>query len=451
MDLNSKILMQMKKFIFSATIFLPPVFIFYFVYKFGITIPYFDQWELVPLLEKMHNHTLALADLWTQHNEHRILFPQIIMLFLASLSNWNIFLELCTNIMLATLTILFLLSILNNTLETVSPWLKIFTSLMVFSMVQYENWIWGWQIQIFLSVLGTVIAIWAVNKWPGKTIGLIIAISSAVVSSYSFNTGLLSWIAVLVMMLMQKKWKQKQVIIWILACVITILLYYYKYTKCSYHPPLLFFMSHPLIYIRYILEYLGASLGWNHSVRPLVTIISLFLISLAIFNLWRLDKQKLRDLAPWLSFSLYTCLAACATGVGRAGFGWEQASSSRYTTISFFLPLSAGVLLWHSLRFSSKMNQNKLLKILFYVIIIPMFAISYINGYRDGIQKMKDLSMSINASVLCLTHLQISDDNFSPTGIVDNNSLAMLYPDPDIVRSRIKILSELGIKFKTGE
>ena len=97
------------------------------------------------------------------------------------------------------------------------------------------------------------------------------------------------------------------------------------------------------------------------------------------------------------------------------------------------------------------MNQNKLLKILFYVIIIPMFAISYINGYRDGIQKMKDLSMSINASVLCLTHLQISDDNFSPTGIVDNNSLAMLYPDPDIVRSRIKILSELGIKFKTGE
>lgn len=347
MNLNNASFRQIKKVIYIAAFLLPPVFVFYFVCQFGVTIPYLDQWELVPLFEKMHNHTLSLSDLWTQHNEHRILFPQMIMLFLAHLSNWNIVFELYANLVLATLTFLFLSSILSNTLNTVSPWLKFFTSLMVFSMAQYENWMWGWQIQIFLSVLGTIIAVWAVNKWPGKWNGMIIAISAAILSSYSFNAGLMTWPAVIIVLLLQKKWKLKHVVIYILAFIATVLLYYYKYTKCSYHPPLLFFMSHPLIYIRYILEYLGASLGWNHSIRPFVTIISLFLISLAIFNIWRTDKQKMHELAPWLSFSLYAWLVACATGVGRSGFGWQQASSSRYTTISFFLPLSAGVLSWY--------------------------------------------------------------------------------------------------------
>ena len=82
----------MRKIVVIAVLFLPLAFTFSFVYKFGITIPYWDQWELVPLLEKMHNHTLTLADLWAQHNEHRIIFPKILMMLLARLSNWNIFL-----------------------------------------------------------------------------------------------------------------------------------------------------------------------------------------------------------------------------------------------------------------------------------------------------------------------------------------------------------------------
>jgi hypothetical protein len=441
MNLNNAILMKIKKVIFTVAIILPPVLILFFVYEFGITIPYMDQWELVPLLEKMHNHTLTFSDLWIQHNEHRIFFPHFIMLFLGNLSNWNIFLELCTNIVLATLTFVFLLSILRNTLEPVSPGLKIFTSLMVFSIVQYENWIWGWQIQIFLSVLGSVIAIWAVSKWQGKWKGLIIAIPAAIVSSYSFNSGLATWPAILVVLLLQNKCKLKHIIIFTFAFTATILLYYYKYTKCSQHPPVLFFMSHPLIYCRYVLEYLGASLGWNHSARPVITVILLFLISWAILNLWRLDKQKLRELAPWVSFSLYACMAAFATGVGRAGLGWEQASRSRYTTLSLFLPLSAGVLLWQSMRLSGKINQNKLITKAFLIIILSMFAMSYINSYLNGIEKMKELSLRVNASAICLSHPQISDDD----------CLAGVYFDPAVVRSRIKILSELGIKFKTGD
>jgi len=432
--------MRTKKHIANIIIFLPLVFVFFFLCKFGVTIPTGDQWELVPMLEKLHNNTLTSADLWSQHNEHRIIFPRILMLLLARLSNWNISLELCTNMVLAAFTLLFLLSMLRSTSEIPPLWLKCLFSLMIFSMVQW--WAWGWLITIFLSVLGSVIAIWAANKWQGKSFGLIIVILAAVLSSYSFIAGLLTWPAVLVVLLLQKKWKLKHVIILTLACIATVLLYYHKYTKCPHHPSLLFFLSHPLIYIRYVLTYLGSSLRWTYSSSFIMALIILALTSLAIFNIWRFDKQKLRDLAPWLALALYVCLAACATGLGRAGSGWQQALDRRYATISVLLPLSTAVLLYHSTRLNPVMNKKKPLKNLFLTVTITsIFLISYVNSYHGGIKKHKEMSIFINTSAFCLTNPQIADDG----------SLKRLYPNPNVIRLRVKTLSELGIKFKAAK
>lgn len=471
----------MRKVVVSAVLFLPLVFTFFFVYRFGLTIPYYDQWELVPLLEKMHNHTLTFVDLWKQHNEHRIIFPKILMLLLARLSNWNIFLELCTNMVLATFTFLFLLSILRSTSEITSFWLKMFFSLMIFSIVQWENWSWGWQIQFFLSVLGTVIAIWAANKWQGKAVGLAITILAAVLSSYSFSIGLLTWPVVLVVLLLQKKWKRKHIIILILACIATVLLYYHKYTKPVQHPQILFFLDNPLVFIRYVLTYLGASiaysdspLSWTYSLASIMAIVVLVLISWAIFNIWRFDRQKLSRLSPWLALALYACLSACATGLGRAGFGWKQAlQCPRYTTISLFLPLSAAVLLYHSIMLDLtrlycdsqqrsqgqtmyagdvkpyklrhkhgsrriRMDKKKLsINLFFIVAIASMFIILYISSCLTGVKDMKEQSGSINRAAFCLTYPEIADERF----------LKRLYPDPNVIRSRIKTLSDVGIKF----
>jgi MFS family permease len=430
----------MKKIAVNTAILLPPVFILFFVYKYGITVPYCDQWELVPLLEKMHNHTLALADLWNPHNGHRLLFPKILMLLLARWSNWNIFLELCTNIVLAIFIFLFLLSILRNTLQIIPSWLKIFISMVIFSMGQYENWSCGWQIQIFLSVLGSVIAIWAANKWQGKTIGLVIAISAAVLSSYSFNSGLVTWPAVLVVMLMQNKWKLKHIVILILACIATVLLYYYNYTTNNPElPSMLFFLSHPIIYIRYVLTYLGASIARSRSFAPILALILFALSLLAIFDIRRFDRQKLRDLAPWFALALYACMAACVTGLGRAGYGWQQASSSRYAMVSVLFPISAAVFLVQSTRINIAMNKNGGLRNPFLTgTLIVIFVLSYIHGYNKELKSIKELSKKTNATAFYLNHPELADEQ----------SLKFLHPDPNLIKLRSQVLSELGIKFK---
>jgi hypothetical protein len=433
-----------KKVVVIAILFLPLVFTFFFVCEFGLTIPYWDQWELVPLLEKMHNHTLTFADLWAQHNEHRIVFPRILMLLLARLSNWNIFLELCTSMVLATFTFLFLLSILRSTSEITSFWLKMFISLMIFSIVQGENWVWGWQIQFFLSVLGTVVAIWAANKWQGKAVGLAIIILAAVLSSFSFSSGLMTWPVVFVVLLLQKKWRWKHIVMLLLVAITAVLLYFHKYTKPVQHPPVLFFLDNPLAFIRYVLTYLGVSLAyfpdsWACSFAPIIAVIVLVLTLWAIFNIWRLDRQKLSRLAPWLALALYACLSACATGLGRAGFGWKQAlEAPRYTTISLFLPLSAAVLICHSIKLNLAMDEKKLSRNLFFIgAIASMFIVLYIGSCLKAIEQSRIQARRINGAAFCLTYPEI----------VSERSLKVLYPDPNIVRARIKTLSDLGIKF----
>ena len=51
-----------------------------FVVRVAVDVPFWDQWELVPQISRMYAGTLRFADLYLQHNEHRILVPRLVML-----------------------------------------------------------------------------------------------------------------------------------------------------------------------------------------------------------------------------------------------------------------------------------------------------------------------------------------------------------------------------------
>src|SRR5262245_35820129 len=58
----------------------PFLILIWAVARYSIDVPFLDQWDLVPLIDKMYQGQLTFHDLWMQFNEHRILFPKIIML-----------------------------------------------------------------------------------------------------------------------------------------------------------------------------------------------------------------------------------------------------------------------------------------------------------------------------------------------------------------------------------
>jgi uncharacterized membrane protein AbrB (regulator of aidB expression) len=69
----------------------PILFGFVIVTAFGVNIPYWDEWDgVVVILDKFRSHQLDLPFLFSQHNEHRMLFPRIIFLIAGLLTNLNI-------------------------------------------------------------------------------------------------------------------------------------------------------------------------------------------------------------------------------------------------------------------------------------------------------------------------------------------------------------------------
>src|SRR3954471_7571354 len=63
-----------------------------------VDVPFGDQWELVPRLDHLDAGTLTFNDVWRQHNEHRPMFPILIMLGLAQFTSWNISAEIAVNV-----------------------------------------------------------------------------------------------------------------------------------------------------------------------------------------------------------------------------------------------------------------------------------------------------------------------------------------------------------------
>jgi hypothetical protein len=422
-------------------IVLPLIFVFYFVYKYGFTIPYWDEWEYVLLLEKFHNHTLTFTDLWVQHNEHRMFFPNLLVLLLASLSDWNILLELYFSIIFAALSLYFLLSLLDDIQDSrKNSILKIVISLLMFSMIQYENWALGFSMQYYMAITGIIASIWSINKWQGQMRGLVIAILAAIFSNFSFGAGLFIWPAVLLMLIFQKKWKLKHIIIWILTCLVVVFLYYHNYTFSKTNAPLSYSFSHPVIFIKYVLGYLGAPLGRSLFYAIIIAVILLITSILAILDIRRLDKERLDKMIPWIALIIYVIISASIICMGRIIFGANQALSSRYTTISTLFVISAIVLLYNSIILNLKKNKKTALKdIIFIITVFSLFCYTYIKSYQYGIKEMKRRGIEINGVAFCLK----DPDNAS------DEDLKRLYPVPDTIRKRIKILNELGIKFDT--
>src|SRR3954467_8628128 len=93
--------LSLPKLGIAAVVSLPAIIALYIIWYFGVNIPFEDEWEFSSLLQASHEHHLTAAMLWEPHNEHRIFFPRLLMLGLASLSHWNLGLETFISFLLA--------------------------------------------------------------------------------------------------------------------------------------------------------------------------------------------------------------------------------------------------------------------------------------------------------------------------------------------------------------
>ncbi|NIA15468.1 MAG: hypothetical protein GWP08_15500 [Nitrospiraceae bacterium] len=313
-----------------------------------LEVPFNDQWELIPLLEKAEAGTLSPVDLWALHNEHRLVFPRLLMLFLAHVSHWDIRWEIAANAVLGIGIFLVLARMIRTTAHRLNMpgviWTVPFLALTVFSLSQWQNWFLGWQLQVFMNVLAAVGGFAMLGKPALRWQHVAVAMALGVVATYSFANGMAFWpTGFLVLIVAGRKSLPRQRLslfaaAWIVVTILVAWSYLYGYERPGYHPALSEVFRHPLIYAAYVLKYLGGPIvGYSGIGATLAGLAGLTALCASSAWLMRQGDVRPKDLAPYWAMALYAIASAMVTGLGRLGYGSEQALSSRYVTLAQLL------------------------------------------------------------------------------------------------------------------
>lgn len=346
----------------------PLAFLLWKLAAHGHGFPYWDAWELVPVMRRLEAGGFIGGELWAQHNEHRIPVPRAIMLALAYATGWNTGHEIalgvvCAAALAAALGAQALRAPADRALAR--PWwtLSVFT-FFLFSWAQMENWIWGWQFLVYLSTASVGIGLVLLAGGHPARFGA--AVFLGVVASYSFANGLLYWFAAAPALAwagdLGPRARLRRAGIWCAAGGLCIGLYFVGYGKPGVTPSLGAVLEAPLSFLGYVTLYLGAPVtasvvrvpwhgpllfpaGPPHYLPGAAGLAGLAALCAALFRRGMLFRE---NATPWLGLALFAGGSAAVTAVGRAGYGVEQALTSAYLPIGalFWCALAGLGALW---------------------------------------------------------------------------------------------------------
>jgi hypothetical protein len=356
----------------AAALFLWPLVLapavagFLYVRWFGVSVVFSDAWSMARLFGEWSSGTLGLSDFWAPHNEHRMLFPKGVEFLLGIATGYDnvaemYLIEACFLVTLTVLLVAFADGGRLRSLDGAGLLLFLPVSLLVFSLRQYENMLFGFQINFAFTQTFGVLALFLLRLFarggPGNAPGTVPGTASfagslacATVASFSTALGLLVWPAGLLGLLVGHapgRAKTISVAAWVLAGVAAWVAYFADYSPpgdASASPSPLYVFGHPAAGARYFLNLLGSSLFWQEG-HAFFGGLLVALLALSALVLVAKDGRLGED-SFWVSLLLYSLLMLAAITAGRAGlFGAWQALAPRYTTFSLLAAASAYAML----------------------------------------------------------------------------------------------------------
>ena len=438
----------MKKFILFSLYLIPVVLLIGFVANFSVNVPIDDEWRLANLFEKIAAGNINFNDFWALHSNHRIVFPKIIIAVLAFASQWNINYQLCLSIGLAVITFIAMYSLSSMQVEKTKDDLwhlaNILTCILLCSLVQYENWLWGFQLAWFLVNLCFVAAVYVLSSDRKLLLSLRISIAAGFcfIASFSLAQGLLSWLAAIPAVVAVEgnvAQKRKRLIVWMLLFVATCGIY-----SIDYHPSrktsIISLLNKPLVVIDYFLSLLGSPIVRSPVISPIVGLVILASFLFFVFHFGRKISEH-REALPWLSIGLFSVLSALFITAGRAEFGAIQAiESSRYTSNSILLLIALVQLGQLFARGKSATNRNY--KLVYRMLAGTLIGIIIVNSGQAIAQSRSALVYKQGAQD-CLQLIQyLEPSNFFSDS--PESCLRVLSKKTWLVREGALILDKIG-------
>jgi hypothetical protein len=321
------------------------------ILRFGVDFHYFDEWmpDMAGVLIKAHSHALTLGDILAQHNEHRPAVMRLIWLAITPITHWNNVQNLTVGWGVVVGTSLLIWGLVRRTQSRgAAIFIWFLCNLLIFTPGQHENWLWGMGLADFTPgffVMAVFLAARSkVSIW-GRMAGCLIL---AALATFSVGNGMLAWPLGGLLLVWPEAGRKKKFValVWLLAWGTVLLVYYHGYRSPS-------FGSNP--YVRtfsgislWTLAFVGSCFPHVDDVRGAmdriiegaVVCAGVFAAGVYFLNRLRAGRREIYErMLPWVVVAGYGIFSGLSAAFFRAGFGPDQAVSSRYVTFAVYVPI----------------------------------------------------------------------------------------------------------------
>jgi hypothetical protein len=339
--------------VIAAIIAVPAIYLV-FVAQFSMNVPYEDDWTVVPLIHAALHGQLTFGSLWALHNENRIFLPNLIFVAVGVLTHddLRILVALACGFFIAAF-FAFLTALRSYLGRPLTPVLAIVLGIVWFSLEDWGNALWAFQIAWYLILFGLMVMLRLLMAAKHRTLAFTVAVLAAVCASFSFLQGLALWPVGLVCLMWTRPldlrtWGRRErveMVIWLGAAVATSVgaLWGYKFQTlgCNVGGSLHFSCSgsvssfalhHPVTTVEFVLVEIGEIIpnGQAHALW-LNGVLGAALLGLAAYVVVQSVRQRHRRGYLPTTLIIFGLLFDLVVAVARAPFLTALAPQSIYT------------------------------------------------------------------------------------------------------------------------
>jgi hypothetical protein len=314
---------------FYVLLCLIPIVVFFgMIWKYALNIPFWDDYDAVLLFLVKYSDTSTFFEkfklVFSQHNEHRIVFNRLVTLGQFYLNGTVDFRHL---IFIGNIGLIGVLGVLYHSLKVKKHKLLFLVPIafLLFQPQYWENINWAMaSLQNFYVIFFAFLSLLLVSK-KGKG-SLFGGLLFAILATFTQGNGMFVFPVGLGILLYQRRYKALPA--WVLATLMCLLFYFNDYIQPAQHPSITEALYHPVRTLHYFFSFIGSSLGFNNSSSLLIGMgVTAYFFAITVKKYFKRNT---------LVYGLFCFLfiSAAAAAATRSGFGIEQAFASRYSIVS---------------------------------------------------------------------------------------------------------------------
>lgn len=337
----------MREYLILCMLFLPVAAVAACICRYGVNVVFWDEWSVVSLYDDIVSNGITFEKLFAQHNEHRMLFPNLLLLLSLCMTKWNTkyVMYISAGILSVTYYLMIRCSVPKKRIVDFTGTdvcFCVLSGLCLMSACQWENLLWGFQVAWFFIELCVVASLTFFGRYlkDGNKKDGMVSILFATVSAYSSLQGLAVWpmyvCLFVIISVLERKWiSWKKWMPYAVVGILEIVFYFYGYVNVSYHE------GYKADGIKQCIGFMMKQLGFVFcdSNERVAGCVGILLTILAFFLIIRqIHKKKAEEYLVSMGMIIFAMGVLLMISIGRSNLSL----ASRYTT--YGLMAVAGIL-----------------------------------------------------------------------------------------------------------